>query len=159
MDINERIRIIREDTGLSQKDFGVKLGIKQGGVSWLEQPGHTVTDQRIIQICDIFGVSEKWLRNGEGEKYLPNDVMLLNKMAEVYGLSDSQKEALAIIMSFPDDTREKLASAFFSLRDSIRAADNQKAPPEEAAHRKAITDVKRKMISQELDDEEKGQIS
>lgn len=79
MTINQRIRNLRKEAKLNQRELGQKLGLGQASVSWLEQDGHTVTESNIKQIASVFGISESWLRTGEGtmarnmgEDYLNN---------------------------------------------------------------------------------------
>ena len=45
MDIRERIRLIRKDQGLKQKDFGEKLGVTDAAISRIENGQRSVTDQ------------------------------------------------------------------------------------------------------------------
>lgn len=66
MTINQRIRNLRKEAKLNQRELGQKLGLGQASVSWLEQDGHTVTESNIKQIASVFGISESWLRTGEG---------------------------------------------------------------------------------------------
>ncbi len=72
MDINERIRYLRKDLKLSQKEFGEKIGLKHGAISRIEKSGNTVIDQNISLICSVFSIEEKWLRTGEGNIYKTN---------------------------------------------------------------------------------------
>ena len=44
MNINQRIKMLRKEMGLNQKDFGAKIGLGQGAVSWIEKDGNTVID-------------------------------------------------------------------------------------------------------------------
>lgn len=69
MQINERIKKVRKESGLSQSEFAKKLGIKQGIVSAMELGNRAITDRTIKAICSEFHVSERWLRTGEGEPY------------------------------------------------------------------------------------------
>ncbi len=69
MSINERIKLLRKSLNLTQKDFGKKISMKNGTVSWLEKEGNTVTDQNIRSICMAYDVSERWLRDGSGDMY------------------------------------------------------------------------------------------
>ncbi len=64
--MNDRIRMIRTELGLTQKQFAEKLGLKQNSISNLEKDGYTVTPQNIRAICAQFNVDEHWLRTGEG---------------------------------------------------------------------------------------------
>ena len=68
MNINQRLKMLRKEMGLNQKDFGAKIGLGQAGLSRLEQDGVVVIDQNIRLICDTFNISENLLRNGEGPK-------------------------------------------------------------------------------------------
>lgn len=56
-DFGERIRQLREETGLSQKALGERLGIDQSGISRLEDGSRTVTARELVAISDVFGVS------------------------------------------------------------------------------------------------------
>jgi len=69
--VNERVRELRKFLGLSGEKFGEKLGITRGAVSNIENGSRNVTEQIIKSICREFGVSEEWLRTGEGEMLVP----------------------------------------------------------------------------------------
>lgn len=69
--MNERIKELRKALGLNQTDFGEKIGIKQGSVAGYESGVRTPLDSVILSMCREFNVSEKWLRTGEGEMFLP----------------------------------------------------------------------------------------
>ena len=65
--MNERIKKIRKTFGLSQTEFGKRLGIKQTTVAGYETGGRTPIDAVVSLICREFCVSERWLRTGKGE--------------------------------------------------------------------------------------------
>ncbi len=71
--LNDRIKEIRKELDLSQKDFSKRLGISQRAVSWSEQPGNNVPDSTIKAVSMAFNVNEEWLRTGTGEKF--NDLI------------------------------------------------------------------------------------
>ncbi len=153
-ELKDRIRAVRKQSEYkTQESFAVALGTTRPAIASYEL-GKVVPSETFIQLlCTKFRVNEKWLRTGNGDMHSESDEELLDKISRRLQLSPLQSEAFHFLMSLPDEDRETVAKAFFIL---LKA---QKAPPEEAARRKSITDVKRKMISQELDDEEKGQIS
>lgn len=115
MNINQRVKLVRKEMHLSQKDFGHRLGIGQAGVSWIEQAGNTLTDGRIAQICKEFSVSENWLRTGEGEMHQKSKQDRLKEIIQEFDLSDTQAKALRILMSLPPEQRDAIAEAFFSF--------------------------------------------
>jgi len=55
-DFGERIRKLREQSGLSQEALGDRIGIGQSGISRLEDGLRTVTARELVAIGDVFGV-------------------------------------------------------------------------------------------------------
>lgn len=68
--MKERIKVVRKALGLSQMDFGSKIGVKQGTVAAYESGARIPLDSVIVSICREFNVSERWLRTGEGEMFV-----------------------------------------------------------------------------------------
>ena len=68
--MNERIKLLRKALELNQTDFGVRIGVKQGTVAAYESGARVPLDSVVVSICREFGVSESWLRSGEGEMFL-----------------------------------------------------------------------------------------
>ena len=68
--MNERIKLLRKALELNQTDFGARIGVKQGTVAAYESGARVPLDSAIVSICREFGVSESWLRSGEGEMFL-----------------------------------------------------------------------------------------
>lgn len=71
--MNERIKEIRKALGLTQEEFGKRLGIKRNTLSQIENGVNNVTDQVVKLICSEFGIREEWIRTGEGNMTLPVD--------------------------------------------------------------------------------------
>lgn len=73
MTLGERIKKIRSDAGLTQKEFGEVIGVGRLYVSSLEigqaQPGKA----RLFVIADKFNVNLEWLQTGNGEPYLSDE--------------------------------------------------------------------------------------
>ena len=68
--MNERIKLLRKALELNQTDFGARIGVKQGTVAAYESGARVPLDSVVVSICREFGVSESWLRCGEGEMFL-----------------------------------------------------------------------------------------
>ncbi|MDB0438418.1 XRE family transcriptional regulator [Clostridioides difficile] len=84
-DIKDRIKEIREDAGLSQKDFGSKVKLSRSQISCYEKGIRDATDRSIKDICREFDINENWLRFGEGEKHSisEKDSLLAEVLAEI----------------------------------------------------------------------------
>ena len=103
--INERIKKLRKDSGLNQKDFGEKIKIVRSSVAKLETGENNPSDRTIDLICRVFNVNEKWLRTGEGSVYkekqgiteyiknISDEDYLIKDIIEVYMELDSDSKA------------------------------------------------------------------
>lgn len=70
--MNERIQIIRKNFGLTQEEFGSRIGGLSRNYVWMLEKGDRVpSDRTINDICREFNVQEQWLRTGEGEMFIP----------------------------------------------------------------------------------------
>lgn len=61
MKLSTRIRMLRHHLGLTQAEFGEKLGVSNEIVSRLETANRDITTSTLYKICDTFKVSADWL--------------------------------------------------------------------------------------------------
>ena len=66
---NERIRVLRNYLDLTLVKFGEVIGISNQAVSMIESGKNAVSNRTRSAIVREFGVSETWLRTGEGEMF------------------------------------------------------------------------------------------
>ena len=64
--MNIRIKKVRRFFDLTQQAFAERIGLKQNSIALIESGKRNVSDQTLLAICREFGVSEIWLRTGEG---------------------------------------------------------------------------------------------
>jgi transcriptional regulator with XRE-family HTH domain len=81
MSINQRIGMLRQNLHLTQKEFSGKIFISNSFQALIETGKKKVLDRHIKLIVSAFGVSEAWLRTGEGEMF-EKDVTPDYKIAE-----------------------------------------------------------------------------
>ena len=65
--MKDRIRELRKSTGLTQADFGKRLGVSSSAEQKWELGAAVPSEAVIKSICREFAVNETWLRTGEGE--------------------------------------------------------------------------------------------
>lgn len=65
--MNNRIKQIRKESGLTQADFGKVIGVSQNFVWMIETGQREPSDRTIRDICREFNINETWLRTGEGD--------------------------------------------------------------------------------------------
>lgn len=121
MNINQRIKELRKGLKLSQEEFGTMIGLKKSAASWIEQEGHTITDQNIRLICDTFHVREQWLRTGEGEKEAGSDDELWKKIREKFFLHGFSEEIARAWFELDDEKREDVARKVEAVASTLKA--------------------------------------
>lgn len=59
--ISSRLKEIRKDSGMSQKQLGDKLSLSQDTVSLWENGKSLPNAEQIVSLCELFGVSADYL--------------------------------------------------------------------------------------------------
>ena len=114
MTSNERVRVVRKSLGLTLEKFGVRLGVGKGAMSQIENGTNNLSQRMLLSICREYGVSESWLRTGEGEMFVP--VTRNEKIASFIGdlLKDEQdsfkKQLVEILAELDESEWEALAA-------------------------------------------------
>ena len=104
--MKDRIKQVRKSQNLTQTAFGDIIGVKGNTITNYETGLRNPTDAVIKSICREFGVSEEWLRTGNGDMFVP-------------GIKDKQISAMLadVMKSGEDSFRHRLVSALASLDD------------------------------------------
>lgn len=84
LSINRRIKQVREALHLSQIKFSKVISLSSGYLAGVEVEKRKVNDRIVKLICASFGVSEKWLRNGEGEIFTVNPDEEFTKLVSLF---------------------------------------------------------------------------
>ena len=81
--MNERIASLRKEMGLTQKQFGERIGVQRGTVANYERGRNIPNETVLLMICREFGVRREWLETGEGEKFENNSRYdIISEMSE-----------------------------------------------------------------------------
>ena len=114
--INQRIKEVRKAAGLTLEKFGQRIGITATSCSLLEKGKNNPSNQTILAICREFGVSEMWLRTGEGKPY-----------PERGRLEELSYMAGRFLSSEPTEFQRRFAMMMYSLTDEDWKLLEQKA--------------------------------
>ena len=133
--MNERIRAIREKSGLNQTDFGARLGVKQTTIAGYENGTRTPIDAVLLTICREFHVNENWLRTGRGDPYiqLSRDEELAQFFGDVMKGEDPdfRRRLLSVMSRLTTDEWALLEQMAWKLVDELRQDSGQEASSEE----------------------------
>lgn len=105
--VNDRIKALRKEMGLSQDAFAEKLGLTKNYISLIENGNRNLSEQSIKVLCTMFNVNEEWLRTGNGEM-----MNLVSKDEEISRLLGE------VIRTSESDFRRRLISALARLDDN-----------------------------------------
>lgn len=130
MSTNNRIKTLRKHLNLNQAEFGQKIGLKNGAISWMEKEGNTITKQNIKIICDTFNVSENWLLNGEGEMFRPADEPdILDRLQQELKLTSQEMEIIRTFVELSPEQRRmgiEFVQTFTSKLSDVASALQEK---------------------------------
>lgn len=106
-EITPRVKILRKALGMSQTDFGSKIGVTRGVINNLDRGLTDLQDPLLSLICSVFNARREWLETGEGEMFEPEDAE-----APFY-------DAMGIITNDePDSFRKRFVIALAELDDA-----------------------------------------
>ena len=88
MTIYNRIKQIREDSGLTMTAFAEKLNIGVSIVSMMESGKRGISERTKKDICEKFNVNLEWLETGEGEPYKETITSVIKLLKTEYDLDD-----------------------------------------------------------------------
>ena len=67
-----KVKELRLNKGIQQKDLAISLGISQAAISDWERGKKNPKDENLRKLCEFFGVDERTLL-GEGESFIPEN--------------------------------------------------------------------------------------
>lgn len=106
--MNERIKQIRREQGLTQAEFAERIGLKQNSIALIESGKRNISDQAVLSICREYGVNEEWLRTGDGDKFIPDSNDELEALAKKYDLSNADQVLIEKYVNLKPGSREAI---------------------------------------------------
>lgn len=124
-DRNNRIRLIRRHFDLTQQEFADRIGVKRNTIASYETGRNIPIDSVVSLICREFGISEAWLRTGEGEMLDPHADDALENLAREKGLSRAELVLIEKFLNLKPEVRRALVDYAVEVGQAIRDADDE----------------------------------
>lgn len=122
--MKSRIKQLRKEIGLTQVDFGEKIGVKGNTVTNYETGLRNPTDAVILSICREFDVNEDWLRNGTGEMFKEKDGSFTELLSELDDSDDDFiKSLIKVYMGLDEDSKEALRKIAKGMSEKYKKPD------------------------------------
>lgn len=125
--MNARIRELRKNLGLSQTEFGERLGLKQTTIAGYETRGRTPIDAVVSLICREFSVNETWLRTGDGDMFTTPSNSSLDALAKEYHLSAGACALIRRFLELDEDIQQAFVDYAVQVANDLtcgQEADN-----------------------------------
>lgn len=127
--MKDRLKELRKNLGLTQQEFADRIGLKRNTLAGYEIGKSIPIDAIIVSICREYGVSEKWLRTGEGVMFSASMNDEIDAVVSKYHLNEKAKQCIQKFVELNDDDRaailrfmEKVVTAIQNLDKESTAA-------------------------------------
>lgn len=115
--INERIKYIRSDLGLSTREFGEKIGMSKSAVSAIETGKNNPSEQTIKLICSLYCVDYFWLTKGTGDPYIDDTDALIDSLAAEKGYTEEEVDILKKLFKLPPEQFDMVMKLIDNLKE------------------------------------------
>ena len=95
--IPNRVKSVREELHLTQIEFAREIDTSRSQLSSVETGRVNPSNEWLDKITLRFGVSPRWLRSGEGERY-EKKTKLHSSMEQIYQFLENDEQARSVVM-------------------------------------------------------------
>ena len=119
--MKERLKLLRETLGLTQTDFGNKLGLARNTIANYEGGLREPNDAILKLICKTFNVDYYWLSEGAGiDMFNAFPETILDEVVEEFELDKEDRALLETYLEASKDERKVLLSFFQTFAKKIQ---------------------------------------
>ena len=118
--VNERMRELRLSLGLTQAEFGARVGLKQAVIGQMETGARNLTARNFDLICEKFSVNPDWLRSGTGAVHVETKTSTFDTLCIEKNLTMQEKSMLRAFLSLSPEGRAGVAAYYKAIvQDAI----------------------------------------
>lgn len=128
LNMNTRIKEIRDFFSLTQDQFGKRIGSARNTIANYENGNRKPSNAVITSICKEFNVNEDWLRYGKEPRFIevPEEDIYSKAAASVFKEDDATAiEGLKLYYSLSPEAKKAVRNYILQLADMIREHENK----------------------------------
>ena len=129
--MNERLRLLREEIGISRAVFGQRIGVSGDVINNLERGRVEIKEHILKLICSEFSANEDWLRTGAGEMFSKTPSGTMEQLKKEFDLDDFSFNLVYEYLKLAPAQREKVRDFFYRVIESEENVLNIPQTPEE----------------------------
>lgn len=115
--IGDRIKKLRKEKGLTMLEFGKSIGMSKASISGIEAGKNGPSEQTVRLICSMYNVDYFWLKTGDGEMYINETEILIEKLVKEQNLDDDTARMLKRFLGLSKESQRIVLSAIDALLD------------------------------------------
>lgn len=124
--MNNRLKELRKKTGLSQKDFGDRLGVTSAAICTIETGKRNLTEQMARSICHEFNVNYDWLKYGEGEIFSVTPESIVDELSMRFDLDELDYQIILGYLQLPASDRAAIKRYIQTIADMTKGTAKKK---------------------------------
>lgn len=122
--MNTRIKLIRENAGLTQEEFGKRIGSARNTIANYETGNRSPSNAVITSICREFNINEQWLRHGIEPMKIPRDGKLSSYMSEIITGDDYFiRDLIEVYMELDNTSKDALKEIAKKMADKQKGRE------------------------------------
>ena len=153
--MKERLRKLRKALDLTQAEFAERIGSVQNTITGYESGKRNPSNPVISSICKEFNVNEDWLRNGNGEMFLPESQDEIDQLTKRYNLEPAIQIFIKKLVSLPPEQRKIVSALIMDTALEVSQIEDQE---EEDSIDKQV-EAYRKALEAEKEAKAKSEVS
>lgn len=118
--MNERVKELRSVLGLTQEEFGKRIGLAKSGISRIESGATGTTEQTLRSMVREFGVSYDWLTTGVGNMFEAGEEAEIHAMIDrvMAGENENVKDLFKSLAGWNDEDWQQVDRLIDKLLDN-----------------------------------------
>lgn len=117
--MEERIKKIRKENGLTQTEFGARIGVKGNTITNYETSVRAPSEAMIKAICREFEINREWLETGKGKMKIRSQCNTLDRVAKRYSDSPTFRAMLDVYADLDADGQDAVERYIAKLSKAL----------------------------------------
>lgn len=119
--MNERLKLLREALGLTQTDFGNKLGLARNTIANYEGGLREPNDAILKLICKTFNVDYFWLSEGaDVDMFTAFPETIIDEVAEQFDLNKDDRALIETYLEASQEQRKAVQDFFQTFAKKLQ---------------------------------------
>lgn len=118
--MKQRIKQLREAVGLSQTDFGKRIGLARNTIANYEGGTREPNEAVIKLICKEFSADYFWLTEGTGEMFTSFPDTIVDEVVDEFNLDANDRVILEAYLGMKESEREVIKTFLLSIAEKAK---------------------------------------